>query len=104
MEVNRVLYKIARITDRTGADITSGRYPKRVGREGHILHVLQVGEPLYFGYIEPDCGTLITSVVVTARPTGHGITVETANSVYHLTQVEAGRPEWPEPIDREVES
>lgn len=57
-----MLYRIERITDRTGRDREDGRNPQRIGREGALLEA-EVGYPMQLAYIAPDVGTLVTSRV-----------------------------------------
>lgn len=96
-----MIYRIERITDYAGNDRADGRYPQRVGREGHVRQI-SPGMPLVFAYIEPDVGTLVTSPVVSVMPAGRRLLrVKTQRSVYYLAEVEARDPEWPEPIDWE---
>ena len=57
-----MLYRIERITDRTGRDREDGRNPQRIGREGALLEA-EVGYPMRLAYIAPDVGTLVTSRV-----------------------------------------
>ena len=95
-----MLYRIERITDRTGRDREDGRNPQRIGREGHLMP-LAYHKPMALIYVGPDDGTLTTSPVRRVGTTKTSICVETEHSVYYLRRVEAQDPAWPEPIDLE---
>lgn len=82
-----MLYRIERITDRTGRDREDGRNPQRIGREGALLEA-EVGYPMRLAYIAPDVGTLVTSRVNHIKRYGHELVVKTLNSIYHLREVE----------------
>ena len=82
-----MLYRIDRITDRTGRDREDGRNPQRIGREGALLEA-EVGYPMRLAYITPDVGTLVTSRVTHIKRYGRELVVKTLNSIYHLREVE----------------
>ena len=82
-----MLYRIERITDRTGRDREDGRNPQRIGREGALLEA-EVGYPMRLAYIAPDGGTLVTSRVNHIKRYGRELVVKTLNSIYHLREVE----------------
>lgn len=96
------LYRIERITDHAGNDRTGGKYPQRVGREGHLMP-LTTGQSMAFTYEEPDCGTLVTSPIMFVSSFAPGVKVQTRHSIYYFTAVESGEETWPEPIDWEDE-
>lgn len=96
-----MLYRIDRITSRTGAELTDKRYQKRIGREGHLMP-LASGEPMILIYAEPDVGTLVTSPVCWCQQlSDNTISVKTRNAVYQLRQLGTAASEYPTPIDRE---
>ena len=82
-----MLYRIERITDRTGRDREDGRNPQRIGREGALLEA-EVGYPMRLAYIAPDVRTLVTSRVNHIKRYGRELVVKTLNSIYHLREVE----------------
>lgn len=82
-----MLYRIERITDRTGRDREDGRNPQRIGREGALLEA-EVGYPMRLAYIAPDVGTLVTNRVNHIKRYGRELVVKTLNSIYHLREVE----------------
>ncbi len=95
-----MLYRIEEISARQGNGETDERDLQRIGREGYILQ-LERGCPMVFAYTDPYNGALVTSETAYILPEQHGIRVTTQRRVYHLREVEARSPEWPEPVDWE---